>query len=99
MRKETAAECCAACKAHTKLQDQAGDCNSWVWCPEPLCWSPDIWNHTHKECWLKVQADAHAPAVNHRGPFAAAFRAEHKTAPSHTPWMAGVLRDRGSSAA
>ena len=42
-----------------------------------------------------MQADASAPKVNHRGAFAAAFRAEHKTAPSHTPWMAGVLRDRG----
>jgi hypothetical protein len=46
---ETAAECCEACKRHTALKEQPGDCNSWVWCPEPLCWSPDIWNHTHKE--------------------------------------------------
>jgi hypothetical protein len=58
-------------------------------------WSPDIWNHTFQECWLKVQDDAAAPKVNHRGEFPAAFRAEHKTAPLKTPWMAGVLTSRG----
>ena len=58
-------------------------------------WSPDIWNHTYQECWLKVQEDASAPKVNHRGEFPAAFRAEHKTAPLKTPWMAGVLVGRG----
>jgi len=57
-------------------------------------WSPDIWNHTFQECWLKVQDDASAPKVNHRGDFSAAFRKEHKTAPLKTPWMAGVLQGR-----
>ena len=33
-------------------------CNSWVFCPLPECWSPDIWNHTFGECWLKTQDDA-----------------------------------------
>jgi hypothetical protein len=42
-----------------------------------------------------VQDDATAPKVNHRGEFPAAFRAEHKTAPLKTPWMAGVLTNRG----
>ena len=47
------------------------------------------------QCWLKVQADPAAPKVNHRGDFAEAFRTEHKTAPPKTPWMAGVLLNRG----
>lgn len=29
---DSAAECCAACRRHTKKGDQPGDCNSWVWC-------------------------------------------------------------------
>ena len=51
------------------------------------------------QCWLKVQADPAAPKVNHRGEFPAAFRAEHKTAPLKTPWMAGVLQGRSGAAA
>ena len=83
---ETAQACCDACKAK---HDEG--CNSWVWCPEELCWSPDIWNHSRHECWLKKQADANNPVVNHRGAYSAAFRAEHKTAPAKVPWTAGVL--------
>jgi hypothetical protein len=62
-----------------------------VWCPEEKCWAPDIWDHAAHECWLKVQDDPAKPKVNHKGDFSAAFRAEHKTAPEKTPWMAGVL--------
>eukprot|EP00242_Pyramimonas_sp_CCMP2087_P001695 CAMPEP_0198228062 /NCGR_PEP_ID=MMETSP1445-20131203/111713_1 /TAXON_ID=36898 /ORGANISM="Pyramimonas sp., Strain CCMP2087" /LENGTH=205 /DNA_ID=CAMNT_0043908311 /DNA_START=391 /DNA_END=1008 /DNA_ORIENTATION=+ len=93
-RKDSAAECCEACMRHTKQPGQAGACNSWVWCPEAVCWAPDIWNHTYKECWLKVQDDFRAPKVNHKGEFSVKFRSEHQTAPSHTPWIAGVI-DRG----
>lgn len=62
-----------------------------MWCPEEVCWSPDIWNHTRNECWLKVQLDVSTPKINHDGAFSEAFRAEHKTAPTHTPWLSGVL--------
>jgi len=55
--------CCQACLEHTKKPGQAGDCNSWVFCPEEVCWSPDIWNHTFGECWLKVQQDVNNPQV------------------------------------
>ena len=87
----TAQACCDACRAHEKRDGQPGKCNSWVWCPEDKCWAPDIWDHRLHECWLKVQDDPASPKVNHRGAFSDAFRAEHKTAPEKTPWMAGVL--------
>lgn len=51
----TAAECCDACKKHTKKQDQPGDCNSWVWCPEPL------WCAHPKACVLCISADDASP--------------------------------------
>ena len=87
----TAQACCDACRAHEQRDGQPGKCNSWVWCPEEKCWAPDIWDHSLHECWLKIQDDPAAPKINHRGAFSAAFRAEHKTAPEKTPWMAGVL--------
>ena len=42
-----------------------------------------------------MQDDPASPKVNHRGEFPLAFRQEHKTAPLKTPWMAGVLLNRG----
>jgi hypothetical protein len=82
---EDAAACCAACQASDK------GCNSWVFCPLEECWSPDIWNHTKGECWLKVQEDPRKPAVNFRGDYPAAFREQHSTAPPRVAWQAGVL--------
>ena len=35
---DTAAACCAKCRAH-------GRCNSWVFCPEPVCYAPDAHRH------------------------------------------------------
>jgi hypothetical protein len=62
-----------------------------VWCGSPTgeCWSPDIWNHTSGECWLKYQKDWDNSvdrsksnlAVNLRGRYPPEFRKEHKTAP------------------
>lgn len=57
---ENAAQCCAKCRAHAK-------CNSWVFCPEPVCFAPDAHRHTQGECWLKDQRDPAAPSVNMRG--------------------------------
>jgi len=88
---DSAAECCEACRDHQKKDDQPGDCNSWVWCPLPECWSPDIWNHTFGECWLKIQADIQNPKVNHEGAYSFEYRSHHKTAPLMVPWIAGVI--------
>jgi len=99
-RTADAAECCARCISHaeerSRQRDRGGDgghgaCNSWVFCPEEVCWSPDIWNHTKGECWLKVQQDPRAPKVNFRGGYPADFRRHHSTAPPHVAWQAGVI--------
>lgn len=81
---KTAQTCCDECKA-------TQNCNSWVWCPSIKCWSPDIWDHSLHECWLKVQDDPRSPKVNHEGAYSPEFRAQHPTAPEKTPWMAGVV--------
>ena len=84
-RKESAAECCAACVAHRR-------CNSWVYCPAPVCFSPDVWNHTKGECWLKEQREPTVPAVNMRGQYTPKYRARHghHHAPLHVAWVSGV---------
>ena len=90
----SAQECCDACKAQAKTAREKGEakqCNSWVYCPLPECWAPDVWNHTKGECWLKTQADATDPKVNFRGAYPPEFRKEHSTSPTHVPWQAGVL--------
>ena len=45
-KKESAAECCAACAAHAANPKNAKrPCNSWVFChSKPQCWSPDTGN-------------------------------------------------------
>ena len=52
---ESAADCCEECLKHAK--NAKGDekkCNVWVYCPvEEGCFSPDIYEHKHQECWLK----------------------------------------------
>ena len=65
-----ASACCQACKEHVPKGGDPGPCNSWVYCPlraDEECWSPDVWNHTGGECWLKVQEDVLAPKINIRG--------------------------------
>lgn len=104
-KKPSAQECCDACKACVHAGKEAASslfltppsvhstekCNSWVWCGYEKCWSPDVWDHGLHECWLKTQDDPLNPKVNHQGAYAAAYREEHKTAPSHVQWMAGTL--------
>ena len=91
----SAQECCDRCKAQARGAREKGEgaraCNSWVFCPLPECWSPDIWNHTSGECWLKTQDDALNPKINFRGAYPPEFRREHSTSPAHVPWQAGVL--------
>ena len=53
--KESAADCCQACLDQAK-RAKPGDmrCNIWVYCPsETGCFSLDIYEHKHQECWLK----------------------------------------------
>jgi PAN domain-containing protein len=53
--KESAADCCQACLDQAR-RAKPGDmkCNIWVYCPsEAGCYSPDIYEHKHQECWLK----------------------------------------------
>lgn len=52
-RTESAAACCQACQDHAEKMSTEGKpkpCNSWVFCPEPVCWGLDTgWNHTFGE--------------------------------------------------
>ena len=49
--KESAADCFQACLDQAKGEKK---CKIWVYCPfEPRCYSPDIYQHKHQECWLK----------------------------------------------
>lgn len=53
--KESAADCCQACLDQAK-RAKPGEmrCNIWVYCPSEFgCYSPDIYQHKHQECWLK----------------------------------------------
>lgn len=52
---ESAADCCEACLKQARTA-KSGEkkCNIWVFCPaEGGCFSPDVYEHKHQECWLK----------------------------------------------
>ena len=82
-----ATACCAKCQAHQH-------CNSWVFCPEPICFAPDAHRHTYGECWMKHQRDPAAPSVNMRGAYTAKYRARrgHHHAPPLVHWVSGTIR-------
>lgn len=52
---ESAADCCQACLDQAKsAKGEQLKCNIWVYCPQEAgCYSPDIYEHKHQECWLK----------------------------------------------
>jgi hypothetical protein len=52
---DSAADCCQACLDHARsAEGDSKKCNVWVYCPsEEGCYSPDIYEHKHQECWLK----------------------------------------------
>ena len=56
---ESAADCCQACIDQAKAAKPGQiKCNIWVYCPEEAgCYSPDIYEHKHHECWLKQVID------------------------------------------
>lgn len=88
--KESAADCCQACLDQAK-QAKPGQikCNIWVYCPsETGCFSPDIYEHKHQECWLK-QADQ--PKTTFKDKYADWFRNSHPNAPLIVPWVSGVV--------
>lgn len=53
--KESAADCCQACLDQaSRAKPGEMRCNIWVYCPSEFgCFSPDIYEHKHQECWLK----------------------------------------------
>lgn len=53
--RESASDCCQACLDHARnAKPGENKCNIWVYCPsETGCYSPDIYEHKHTECWLK----------------------------------------------
>mmetsp|Transcript_34100 Transcript_34100/g.47262 ORF Transcript_34100/g.47262 Transcript_34100/m.47262 type:complete len:194 (+) Transcript_34100:196-777(+) len=71
-------------------------CNVWVFCPLPMCWAQDIWNHTFGECWLKNQQDPAHPIAPNSGAYPAKLRAEHTTAPEKVEWISGVIVPEGT---
>lgn len=89
--KESAADCCQACLDHAKrAKPGQKKCNIWVYCPqESGCYSPDIYQHKHMECWLKF---AEKPRLNFKDKYSESYRSSHPTAPLIVPWVSGVVR-------
>lgn len=88
--KESAADCCQACLDQAK-RAKPGEmkCNIWVYCPsEAGCYSPDIYEHKHQECWLKY---AEKPKLNFKEKYSESYRSAHPTAPLVVPWVSGVV--------
>ncbi|KAJ0975956.1 hypothetical protein J5N97_017921 [Dioscorea zingiberensis] len=88
--KESAADCCQACMDQAK-RAKPGElkCNIWVYCPSASgCYSPDIYEHKHQECWLKQAA---APRLNFKDKYSESYRNSHPTAPVVVPWISGVV--------
>ncbi|XP_071733270.1 uncharacterized protein [Rutidosis leptorrhynchoides] len=89
-RKESAYECCQACinQAKSARADEM-KCNIWVYCPaEEGCHSPDIYQHTLEECWLKY---AEVPKVTFKDKYSERYRRNHPNAPLTVPWVSGVI--------
>ncbi|KAL1514694.1 hypothetical protein AB1Y20_003781 [Prymnesium parvum] len=62
----SAQECCDKCMDHAAHpRNQKRPCNSWVFCPLPICWGLDTgWNHTFGECWFALPTPStHAARV------------------------------------
>ncbi|CDY45040.1 BnaA08g11790D [Brassica napus] len=64
-------------------------CNIWVYCPSEFgCYSPDIYQHKHQECWLKY---AEQPKENFKDRYSESYRNNHPKAPTIVPWVSGVV--------
>ncbi|CAK9176988.1 unnamed protein product [Ilex paraguariensis] len=88
--KESAYDCCQACLDHAKhAKEGENKCNIWVYCPyETGCYSPDIYEHKHGECWLKY---AEKPRLNFKNKYSDSYRNAHPNAPVIVPWVSGVV--------
>lgn len=88
--KESAADCCQACLDQAKdAKPGEKKCNIWVYCPsETGCFSPDIYQHKHQECWLKY---AKNPRANFKLRYSDSYRSSHPSAPAVVPWVSGVV--------
>ncbi|KAK8601233.1 hypothetical protein V6N13_059042 [Hibiscus sabdariffa] len=88
--KESAADCCQACIDQSKnAKPGEKKCNTWVYCPsETGCYSPDIYQHKHMECWLKF---SEKPKLNFKDRYSEAYRDAHPKAPVMVPWVSGPL--------
>ncbi|KAI8004574.1 hypothetical protein LOK49_LG08G00813 [Camellia lanceoleosa] len=87
---ESAYDCCQAWLDHSK-RARPGEkkCNIWVYCPsETGCYSPDIYEHKHMECWLKY---AEKPRVNFKDKYSESYRNSHPNVPVIVPWFSGVV--------
>lgn len=88
--KESAADCCQACLDQAK-RAKPGEmrCNIWVYCPSEFgCFSPDIYEHKHQECWLKY---AEKPKRSFKDRYSETYRNNHPKAPTIVPWVSGVV--------
>ncbi|KAL6960288.1 hypothetical protein U1Q18_042605 [Sarracenia purpurea var. burkii] len=88
--KESAYDCCQACLDHARhAKPGEKKCNIWVYCPsETGCYSPDIYEHKHMECWLKY---AEKPVLNFKDKYSESYRNSHPDAPVMVPWVSGVV--------
>nr|GLL18232.1 uncharacterized protein LOC109149588 [Ipomoea trifida] len=88
--KESAYDCCMACLDQAKhAKPGEKKCNIWVYCPsETGCYSPDIYQHKHQECWLKSSEN---PRLNFKARYSESFRHVNPNAPLLVPWMSGVV--------
>ncbi|KAK9028774.1 hypothetical protein V6N11_025921 [Hibiscus sabdariffa] len=87
--KESAADCCQACIDQAKnAKPGEKKCNTWVYCPsETGCYSPDIYQHKHMECWLKF---SEKPKLNFKDRYSEAYRDAHPKAPVVVPWVSDI---------
>ncbi|KAG5543434.1 hypothetical protein RHGRI_016237 [Rhododendron griersonianum] len=88
--RESASDCCQACLDHARnAKPGENKCNIWVYCPsETGCYSPDIYEHKHTECWLKY---AEKPRLNFKDRYPEWFRDSHRNVPVIVPWVSGVV--------
>lgn len=88
--KDSAADCCQACLDHARhAKEGVMKCNIWVYCPNEFgCHSPDIYEHKHRECWLKYDEK---PQLNFKDKYPESYRNSYPSAPVFVPWVSGVV--------
>ena len=100
-KKHSVEECAAACRLHERLPNEKVlhallPCNAFVFCPDEVCFEPDMHEHTKGDCWLKFTEAPAAPEVNMRGRLSTLQRRNHPKAPRVVQWQSGVLLPKGT---